>query len=427
VAYLDGSETSRKGRIEIVNKFLRTASMSRLLATLAGIAVAIAGGTAIALAATSGGPVPKHEPLAKAISQALTAKPVQGITASINFTNNLIDTSEIQGSDPLLTGGPGQLWASNDGQLRVELYGNNGDPEIVVSHGSWWVYDPTLQTVYEGTLPAGSSATDKSGTGGALPSIGQIQADLNKLAAHLNVGGAIPTDTGGQATYTVKISPKHDAGLLGKLQLAFDAAKGVPLDFAVYARGNPNAVLELAATSVSYGAIQNPQGIFGIPIPSAHVVKIAAPAASASATEAKAAAKHGNRHAEITGVRAVARQLPFTLVAPKTLDGLPRQSVSLLDTGTQHGALVSYGQNLGGIAVIEEPATASSSQALNLSTGSGDGARGLSLPTVQIKRATGQELDTALGTIVRFTRGNVTYTVVGSVTPFAADAAARAL
>ena len=402
--------------------------MSRLLATLAGIVVAVAGGTAIALAATSGGAVPKHEPLAKAISQALAAKPIQGITASINFTNNLIDTSEIQGSDPLLTGGSGQLWASNEGQLRVELYGNNGDPEIVVNHGSWWVYDPTLQTVYEGKLPAGSSATDKSGRSEALPSIAQIQSDLNKLAAHLTIGPAIPTDTGGQPTYTVRISPRHDAGLLGKLQLAFDAAKGVPLDFAVYARGNANPVLELAATSVSYGAIQNPQGIFGIPIPSAqHVVKIASPASSPSATETKAGAKHGEKHTEITGVRAVASQLPFTLVAPKTLDGLPRQSVNLLDTGTQHGALVSYGQNLGGIAVIEEPATASSSQALNLSTGSGDGARGVSLPTVQIKGATGQELDTALGTIVRFTRGNVTYTVAGSVPPYAADAAARAL
>jgi outer membrane lipoprotein-sorting protein len=397
--------------------------MSRLLATIAGIVVAIAGGTAIALAATSGGPVPKHEPLAKAIRQALAAKPVQGISASINFTNNLIDTSEIQGSDPLLTGGSGHLWASNDGRLRIELYGNNGDPEIVVNHGSWWVYDPTLDTVYEGTLPASGSVAHTSAKGEALPSIGQIQADLNKLAAHLNVSGAIPTDTGGQATYTVKISPKHDAGLLGKLQLAFDAARGVPLDFAVYARGNPNPVLEVAATGVSYGTID--RGTFSIPIPSAqHTVKLDMSAASQSSPEAKTG---GKKHAEVTGVNAVASRLSFKLAAPKSLDGLPRQSVSLLDTGTHHGALVIYGRNLGGIAVVEEPATTSSSQPLNLSTGSGDGARGLSLPTVTINGATGQELDTALGTIIRFTSGNVTFTVMGSVPPYAADAAARAL
>jgi hypothetical protein len=117
--------------------------------------------------------------------------------------------------------------------------------------------------------------------------------------------------------------------------------------------------------------------------------------------------------------------LPFTLVAPKKLVGLPRQSATLLDWGGHPAALLSYGKSLGGIAVIEQ--AASSTQSLSLNGGSGGERRGISLPTVSIGGATAQELDTALGTMVRFTRGNVTYTVVGSVTPFAADAAARAL
>jgi len=56
-----------------------------------------------------------------------------------------------------------------------------------------------------------------------------------------------------------------------------------------------------------------------------------------------------------------------------------------------------------------------------------EGEAGLSLPTVSINGATGQELDTALGTMVRFTRAGVTYTVIGSVPPPAAEAAARGL
>jgi outer membrane lipoprotein-sorting protein len=327
----------------------------------------------------------------------------------------------------LLTGGSGQLWASNDGRLRVELYGNNGDPEIVVTHHSWWVYDPTLNTIYEGKLPAGSSPTHKSSTREALPTIAQIQADLNHLASHLHLSGAIPTDVGGQPTYTVKISPKTSGGLLGQLQLAWDALKGVPLRFAVYARGSSTPVLEVAATNVSYGKVSS--GDFAIkPPPGAHMVKIATPAAGqsnqANATSGKASKKkdHG-----VTGVKAVAKHLSFALVAPNTLGGFARQSVSLLDTGTGHGALLIYGQTLGGIAVIEEPASQNSSQKLNLSTGSGDGPRGITLPTVSINGATGQELDTALGTIVRFTSGNVTFTVLGSVSPHVADAAARGL
>jgi hypothetical protein len=84
---------------------------------------------------------------------------------------------------------------------------------------------------------------------------------------------------------------------------------------------------------------------------------------------------------------------------------------------------VTYGANLGGIAVIEQKGGAPTAAPKT----SGDHHHGLSLPTVSINGATGTELDTALGTMVRFTRGGVAYTVVGSVPAAAADAAARAL
>jgi hypothetical protein len=51
----------------------------------------------------------------------------------------------------------------------------------------------------------------------------------------------------------------------------------------------------------------------------------------------------------------------------------------------------------------------------------------LSLPKVKIGDVTGEELDTALGTMLRFTRNGVAYTVIGSVPATAAEAAARAL
>ena len=98
--------------------------------------------------------------------------------------------------------------------------------------------------------------------------------------------------------------------------------------------------------------------------------------------------------------------------------------MTLLDWGGQPAALVTYGQNLGGVAVIEQRADARSAPK---PAGGGGDRQGLSLPTVSINGATGQELDTALGTAVRFTRGGVTYTVIGSVPAAAADAAARAL
>jgi outer membrane lipoprotein-sorting protein len=422
-----------------VNKFLRTASTRRLLAVIAGVVVAIAAGTTIAIAAGGGGPVPRPARLASAIRAALSPHQIPGISADITFTNHLINASQIQGpTDPLLSGGSGHLWVSGDGQLRIELYGDNGDPAVVVNKHSWWVSDPMTQTVYEGTFPkrtgsdTGGSDKAKKTWGGSIPTITQIQTELNHLATHLNISGARPTDVAGQPTYTVTVSPKHDGGLLGNLQLAWDAIRGVPLNFAIYARGNGTPVLGIEATGVTYAPVSG--SIFSITPPAGyHVVKVSTPSgnsneqtASGTTTKSKKA-KGRHAHPAVAGVAAVARRLPFHLVAPSRLVGLPRQSATLLDWGGKPAALVTYGQGLGGIAVIEQVASGSGSQSLHLGSSSHGDATGLALPGVKIGSASGQELDTALGTIVRFTRAGVAYTVIGSVVPYAADAAARAL
>jgi outer membrane lipoprotein-sorting protein len=410
-------------------KILRTVSTRRLLAMIAGLVAAVAAGTAIAVAAAGSGPVPVHKPLAQAIHDALRAPKATGITADITFSNHLIDSSNIQGSDPILTGATGRLWLS-DHRLRIELQSDNGDAQVVVDNGSFWISDPSSHTVYEGKLPPALArvlGAGKSGQAGhdQLPSLARIESELARLSKHVNLSGAIPGDVAGQAAYTVRISPKHDGGLLGAGELAWDAARGVPLRIAVYAQHDSTPVLELKATNITYGAVS--PSVFAISPPAgSKVVRVSTPAGDhgASAADRRGGKGRHQRHADLTGAAAVARQLPFKLVAPTKLVGLPRRSVTLLDWAGRPAALVSYGQNLGGVAVIEQTPDRSANAA---SQSSGDGHNGLSLPTVSINGATAQELDTALGTMVRFTRGGVTYTVVGSVPAAAADAAARAL
>lgn len=400
-----------------MSKFLRTTSTRRLLGLIAALVVIIGGGAAIAVAAAGPGPVPPPRPLADAIHAALAAPAPEGISARISFTNNLIGSSDIQGSDPLLTGATGRLWISQR-SLRLELQSDNGDAQIVVTGQHFWIYDPTSKTVYEGNLPAHKAPPAKQEP---LPTVAQIQSDIDQLIGHVDLSGAIPSDVAGQAAYTVRVSPKHDGGLLGDAELAWDAYRGVPLRIAIYARNDSTPVLELKATSISYGRV--PASDFAISPPAgAKIVKVATPSGQNAAAER---GRHGaRRHAEITGAAAVAKHLSFPLVAPGSLVGLPRRSVTLLDWGGAPAALVSYGQNLGGIAVIEQ--TAGSGGPSSQSKASGDQS-GLSLPTVSINGATGQELDTALGTMIHFTRGQVSYTVVGSVPAAAAELAARAL
>jgi outer membrane lipoprotein-sorting protein len=413
-------------------RFLRTTSTGRLLAALAAVVVVIAGGAAIAVAATSSGTPPKRQSLAKSLHQALTAKPVAGLSAHITFTNGLISPDNFTGgpTDPILQGASGRLYVSGDHQMRLELYSQSGDAEIVLNGQNFWISDPSMNTVYEGTLPkpTGGSHATKSSAHDRVPSVAQIQSDITRVLGHVNLSGVStsdPTVVAHQPAYSVTVSPKHSAGLLGDVQLAWDAAHGVPLDIQVHAQGSANPVLELRADDVSYGPQSS--SLFTMAPPAGEkVVKVATPSAKGKSGSKK--------RTDVTGVSAVAAHLPFTLAAPSSVVGKPRQTVKLLDYGAKAAALVTYGDGLGAIAVIEQAADPSSSSSTgSSSSSSGPGAGGLTLPTVSITGAnhqalaSGQELGTALGTVLRFTHGGVAYTVLGSVAPYAAEQAAAAL
>jgi outer membrane lipoprotein-sorting protein len=397
---------------------LRRLPTARLLTLIAALVGALAAGTLVAVAALGGsGPTPPPKPLNAAIHDAVTAPPVEGVTARITLTNHLIDASSVsgQGGSPLLSGATGRLWAANDGRLRLELQSTNGDAQITSDGKTVTIYDATQNTAYKIALPAdtGSGSADQSGT---PPTLQKINDFLANLAKDADVSGAQPSDVAGRATYTVRVSPKHDGGLIGAAEIAWDAANGMPLRAAVYASGNPNPVLELKATDVTFGKV-------------ADADLNAAPPAGTKVQNIDLTGKGHDPNAPdkppVTGVKDVGAQLSFPLSAPDTLVGLPRHDVRLITSGEDKGALVTYGAGLGGIAVLEQPASAASAPGAPADKG-GDH-QGLSLPKVSIGGVEGQELATALGTVLRFERGGVQYTIIGSVPPAAAEAAARAL
>jgi hypothetical protein len=392
--------------------YLRHISTPRLLALCAAVVAILAGGAvAIAMATGGSGPTPPPKPLARAVHDALAAPPVAGVTARITFTNHLIDSASLQGSDPLLSGAKGRLWAAGD-KLRLELQaspdGGAGDVQVLVDGDQLSIIETASDTVYRATLPRGGKATANE----PVPSLARIQDVLTHLTQRATLSGAQPSDVAGRAAYTVRITPRHDGGLLGGVEAAWDAEHGVPLRAAVYASNGGDPVLELKATSVSFGSVA--AGDLAIPQPAgAHVVDLSP----------RGPGGPDRRQAPVTGLKAVQAKVPFRITAPDTLVGLPRQVVRLVDLDGTPGALVTYGQGLGGIAVLQSAARAQPQSP----KAPRDGGSGLSLPKISINGVSGQELDTALGTVVRFERGGVGYTVAGSVPPTAAEAAARGL
>jgi hypothetical protein len=424
-----------------VTNFLRRLPLSRLL-LLCGVVVAVGiGATALAVAVSTE-PVPPPKPLAEAVHDALSAPRVSGVSAKIQFDNHLIDTSglEAQGgapstSSPLLSGASGRLWIAENGKVRVELQSDRGDTQILYDPSSRTVslYDAAASTLYRYQVPQsaeGSSGSPSTGSGSSaadthqIPTVKEIQEAIEHVMQHASLSGMTPTDAAptptdvaGQAAYSVRISPSHDGGLVGGAELAWDAVHGVPLRLAVYSTQSNSPVLELTATKVSYGPVD--EKVFSISPPSGTKVTEVTPPTSSSG---KTGSAGQSPSAPVTGVSAVQAALPFTLSAPDTLANMQRKQVALVHVNGKPAALVTYGKGLGGIAVLESQADATGKQ----SQGSPSSPLG-QLPKVSVNGVSATELPTALGTLLRFERAGVSYVVAGSVTPKVAQEAAKGL
>jgi outer membrane lipoprotein-sorting protein len=378
---------------------LRTTSTQRLVTIVAAV-VALALTGAFAQAAISGNdPKPEPKPLDRAVHDAVTAPPVDGVSARITFTNGLLPSGSLPngGGSPLAAGAEGRLWLA-DGRARLELQSDAGDAQIVADGERLTVYDSSAETAYTMPLPA-----DKEEPAREEPSLQDVRRGLDRLATAWTLSGAQPTSTAGRPTYTVRIAPKDDGGLLGAAELAWDALNGVPLRAAVYAQGQDEPVLELEADDVSYGPIDD--STFD-----------ARPPEGTRVVEIDPVVEADGKPTRVRGVDAVQQRVPFELSAPAELAGLPRTEVRLVDSGGTPGAVSIYGEGMGAIVVLQHEAGAQD-----------DRNGGLELPQINIDGATGTEIATPLGTIVRFRRDGVAYTVLGSVPPVAAENAARGL
>jgi outer membrane lipoprotein-sorting protein len=378
-----------------VSNLLRRLPLSRLL-LLCGVIVAVGVGATALASALSVGPTPPPKPLADAVHDALTAAPVEGVSAQVQLTNHLLEGANLASgggeasqltSSPLLSGASGRLWISKEGHVRLELQSEKGDTQIYYDGNTLSMYDASSNTLYRYTPPkegegkeswSGSSA-DTSGSGSnaphEVPSVAKIEEAIAHLSNHADVSGATPTDVAGQAAYTVRVSPKEGGSLLAGAELSWDAVHGVPLRAAVYSTESAAPVLELGATSISYGPVE------------ASVFEFTPPA-----------------NAKVEEV-----------VLPKPGE---HQGSSSQGGEHEHPKVTTHGSGPGTIAVLEGKAETGSSQTSPLPEG---------LQQVKINGTVAGELPTELGTLLTFERSGVRYLIAGAVAPSAVEAVAKGL
>lgn len=418
-----------------MSKHLRRLSLRHLIALCAATLLVGIGGTAVAFA-LGGGPTPPPKPLPQAVHDALAAPAPSGLTAKVQLVNHLLEGAELQAQtegqspNPLVSGASGRLWIAANGEVRLELQSEAGATQLIYDGSKIALYQASSGKLYEYTPPQGAEGgagaqapgTESSPGSGSqapgteaehVPSVAAIEKELAKLAGTLDISGATPTDIAGVPAYSASLAPRHNGGLLGAVQLAWDSQHGVPLRFAIYAKGDPTPVIELSATEVSFGPV--PSSVFTLQLPSG--VKV-------SKIDAQSHSGEGGQQLEAKPVSPEEAQasLPFQLQAPSSLASMQRGEVRLIEANGHNAALVSYGEGLGGIVVLERALKAGES---------GEGSAGLlgssGLPSVSINGTPASELATQLGTVIGFQRNGVEYVLAGSVTAATLQAAAQGL
>jgi|SRR5580700_2173286 outer membrane lipoprotein-sorting protein len=372
---------------------LRRLPLSRLLLLCGLVLVLGISITALAFALDTG-PTPPAKPLADAVHDALAGaggESVQGVSAQVQLTDHLLEGANLASggggeagqltSSPLLSGASGRLWISKEGHVRLELQSEKGDTEIYYDGTTVQMYDASSNTLYRYTPPAHEGGSDTSSDPGAstdrreVPSVAKIEEAISHLSEHANVSGATPTDIAGQAAYTVRVTPKESGSLLGGAELSWDAVHGVPLRAAIYSSTGSAPVIELAATSISYGPVES--SVFEF-----------TPPANAKVEE---------------------------VVLPENDGAKPGDSTQ----GGEPPKVTSQGHGLATIGVLESKTHAGAKQS---SPALPEG-----LQTVKINGIEASELPTELGTLLSFERSGVRYLLAGAVGPAALEAVAKGL
>ncbi|MCW2522801.1 MAG: rane protein, partial [Frankiales bacterium] len=226
------------------------------------IAVASVAAVALAPRAFAGDPSPSLPPRsAGQLIAAVDASTVRQLSGTLESTPGL-GLPQLPGADggnqisTLLT--EPATWTvavSGPDRVHVALDGKGKEMDVIRDGSSVWTWDSSTQDAAHYLLPPESSSTKPSTDTTAEPTpaaLAQKVLDAVDPSTQLAVGASAVV--AGRDVYTLVVTPRTSATLIGRAVIDVDAANGVPLGVAVYPRGGGSAGLRETFTSVSFAA-----------------------------------------------------------------------------------------------------------------------------------------------------------------------------
>jgi outer membrane lipoprotein-sorting protein len=266
---------------------------------VAAVGVVVAGSV---LAGAQAAPALPARTPAQLIAAILANKPVPASLSGTIVTNAALGLPDLPGTgDPtsiasLLTGSHTiKIWYARPGQLRLALPVQLGETDLRVDGRQVWLWDSQTNTATHLVLPAGpgfpaprsrawmsssgdaqsatsmsssgkaqSSTTTYSSSTGYSSSVTQSvvtvgsptpQQVARRLLAAIGPTTAVSVQSNitiaGRAAYQLVLAPKNPESLIGRVSIAVDASRYIPLRVQVFARGAASPAYQVGYTSIS--------------------------------------------------------------------------------------------------------------------------------------------------------------------------------
>ena len=311
-----------------------------------------------------------------------------------------------------------RVWRGGPERLRAELQGENGDRVLVRNGDQVSVYDGTSNTLKIGEKPGdalpGVAAPD--GLPGASPE--NIDELLAEIAPSSKLTTGAPVEVAGRWAYPLTLEPKDkSATLVERAETLVDTEAFVPLLFELYAEGNPEPVARYEAQNFQVG-----------PVPEARFEFETPPGATVERPEPRD--DRADEHREDDEPREAASVKEASELAGFTVEELPeaprgRELEEIMVAGD--GVVLTYGSDWGTV-VLAEKARGKEGTGPSLDAGAGGRGGELEIPAVDLGGGVqARELSTPVGTVLSWSDGGTSYTLVGSVPASELREAARGL
>ena len=178
-----------------------------------------------------------------------------------------------------------KVWYADPTHIRLAVPVQLSETDVIRNGRQVWVWQSSSNTVTRMQLPARAGAAARPHAApmpSQLPLTPQQAASqaLKAVGPSTRVSVERNVTVAGQAAYQLVLAPKASGSLIGRVAIAIDATKNVPLRVQVFARGAASPAFQVGYTSISF--VKPAAANFSFTTPAGAKVKVVSPPADSS-------------------------------------------------------------------------------------------------------------------------------------------------